>query len=426
MRARGNERKTESNTEKCTAVTERDSARIERDDAAAAAQSRVAVIIPTYNNAPTIAGVIADVLRYTADVVVVNDGSTDATAKILQDTEGIRVLSLPFNQGKGCALAEGFRYAAGQGFTHAITFDADGQHLAVDLPAFLEKIRLEPAALWVGNRTMPCDGAIPPRRSRWGRHFGNFWYRVITGVRLDDTQCGLRAYPLAVVSRLKTRGQRYEYEQELLIKSAWSGTPVRQINIHLYYQDRATRVSYFRPVRDFLRISRVNGRHAFMRCVLPLSSLAQPGDSIREKIVHLVKHELQAHTSPGKAAFSVSLGVFFGLSPLYGFQVLSVVVLSLLLRLNRPLALLGVCVSPPPLMPFLAVAGVAIGRMVLPDNLVSIQGHATGTAFAQGALEFAIGSVIMAIAGSLLSFVLLYPVFKKLVPAIKRWRRAQS
>ena len=92
-------------------------------------EKKCCVIIPTYNNHQTIEQVITDVLKYTDQVIVVNDGSTDTTQEILKNFDQIDVVSYPTNKGKGYALRQGFKFAWKQGYEYAITIDSDGQHL---------------------------------------------------------------------------------------------------------------------------------------------------------------------------------------------------------------------------------------------------------------------------------------------------------
>src|ERR1035437_9407516 len=94
------------------------------------------VIIPTYNNAKTIEKIISTVRSYSDDIIVVNDGSTDATTEILQHIDNITLVSYPQNKGKGYALRKGFAKADELGFEYAITIDSDGQHFAEDIPLF--------------------------------------------------------------------------------------------------------------------------------------------------------------------------------------------------------------------------------------------------------------------------------------------------
>ena len=115
------------------------------------------VVMPTYNNAGTIAQVISDVKKYSDDVVVVNDGSTDNTASILSSIEGIKVIDYPNNKGKGYALKLGLAKAYEWGYRYAITIDSDGQHYADDIPVFIEKIEEKPDSLLIGARNLTAD-----------------------------------------------------------------------------------------------------------------------------------------------------------------------------------------------------------------------------------------------------------------------------
>src|SRR5687767_8107080 len=112
------------------------------------------IIIPTYNNERTLAGVINSVLEHTDRIIVVNDGSTDNTINILQEFHGLHVVSFPINLGKGMALRTGFKEAVKLGYDNAITLDSDGQHFADDIPAFFQQIEAQPGALIVGARNM--------------------------------------------------------------------------------------------------------------------------------------------------------------------------------------------------------------------------------------------------------------------------------
>ena len=105
---------------------------------------RCVVIMPTYNNAGTIAKVISDVKVFAADVIVVNDGSTDTTAEVLASIDGIKVIDYPQNRGKGYALKLGLQKAYDWGYRYAITIDSDGQHYADDIPTFIDKIEEKP------------------------------------------------------------------------------------------------------------------------------------------------------------------------------------------------------------------------------------------------------------------------------------------
>src|SRR5580704_12227387 len=115
---------------------------------------RACVIIPTFNNAATLAGVLSDISFYTSHIIVVNDGSTDNTASILKSFPFVQALAYQKNKGKGWALRSGFAYAAEKGYQFAITIDSDGQHFAKDLPAFINKLESVGDAILIGSRNM--------------------------------------------------------------------------------------------------------------------------------------------------------------------------------------------------------------------------------------------------------------------------------
>ena len=217
---------------------------------------RICVIVPTYNNAGTLRQVLEDILKYTSDIIVVNDGCTDGTAEILSEYAG-RVEAVRFNRnrGKGKALKFGFSAAFNQGYTSAVTMDADGQHLASDLPAFFEMAEKKPGAILIGVRK-ELVAENKPAGNTFANRFSNFWFTVQTWIHLPDTQCGFRLYPLKKVRRISFLTSRYEAELELLVFSAWRGTKLIPVPVNVVYPE--DRVTHFRPFVDFARISLLN------------------------------------------------------------------------------------------------------------------------------------------------------------------------
>lgn len=216
----------------------------------------ICVIIPTYNNALSIEKVVTETLEQCEDVIVVNDGSTDETAEILSRITGITVIAYENNHGKGYALKKGFRKAKAMGFAYAITLDADGQHYPASIPSFLEANKKYPGALIMGSRQM--EEAERSRGSRFANKFSNFWFFVQTGKRLADTQTGYRLYPLCKLWGMRWLPNRYEAELGMIVFAAWHGVKLKTIPIHVYYPPKEERVSHFRPVTDFVRISLLN------------------------------------------------------------------------------------------------------------------------------------------------------------------------
>ncbi|MGN0281668.1 MAG: glycosyltransferase [Prevotella sp.] len=237
---------------------------------------RVCVVIPTYNNGSSLAAVIGDVLCHIDDVIVVDDGSTDSTREVLKRfADRITLVAHDRNRGKGAALLTGFKEARKRGFTHAVTMDSDGQHYASDLPRFIEEIRHWPYSIIVGNRFDPSlfKGENSERMnggSRFANKFSNFWFGLQTGISLQDTQTGFRAYPLDRLHWLSLVTSRYEAELELLVYAAWNGVDVRSIPVGVYYPPKEERVSHFRPVADFVRISVLNTILCFFAVVYAL------------------------------------------------------------------------------------------------------------------------------------------------------------
>lgn len=214
------------------------------------------IIIPTYNNAHTLQSVIDSVLQYVADVIVVNDGSTDSTSDVLVSNTAIKVISYHTNRGKGYALKQGFKLATTMGYRYAITIDSDGQHQSSDIALFLNKVQQYPDSLIVGSRILHQENM--PGGSTFANKFSNFWYRLQTGINLPDTQSGFRLYPLAKIAGMHFITNRYESELEMIVRAAWKGIKVCDVAISVYYPPLEERVTHFRPFRDFFRISVLN------------------------------------------------------------------------------------------------------------------------------------------------------------------------
>ena len=218
---------------------------------------KICVLVPTYNNEATLGRVISEILEYSEDIIVVNDGSTDSTNLVLdQFKEKITPVSYKDNRGKGYALKVGFKKALDLGFEYAITIDSDGQHYPSDIPEFVRAIAENPGCLIIGERDL-SDVEINGKSS-FANKFSNFWFMVHTGYKLNDTQTGYRAYPLKKIGGLSILTSRYEAELELLVFTAWKDVRLISIPINVFYPPRAERVSHFRPAKDFTRISILN------------------------------------------------------------------------------------------------------------------------------------------------------------------------
>jgi glycosyltransferase involved in cell wall biosynthesis len=217
---------------------------------------KVCVLMPTYNNQRTLKHVLDSVLSYTDQVIVVNDGSTDATSDILKSYTTLDVVSYEKNVGKGWALRKGFERARNLGYDYVISIDSDGQHFADDLPQFLTAIEQAPGALAIGARNM--EQSSVPGKSSFGNKFSNFWFWVETGLKLPDTQSGYRLYPIYRMKDINFITKKFEFEIEVIVRAAWCGIDVIPVPVKVFYAEKESRISHFRPFKDFSRISVLN------------------------------------------------------------------------------------------------------------------------------------------------------------------------
>lgn len=314
-------------------------------------QLKAGVIVPTYNNAGTLGKLLSTLFHYTDRVIVVNDGSTDATSGICSSFPNITLVSYAKNMGKGWALRSGFKKARELGWEHAITIDSDGQHFPEDLPAFLDMLEREPGTLIIGKRNMTQDGI--PGKSSFGNNFSNFWYRVETGYRMEDTQCGYRLYPIKALEHFTFLTRKFEFEIEVIVRAAWSGIPIGAVPVKIHYDEKEKRISHFRPFRDFTRISILN---TFLVAIAFL--YIKPRNFIRQSLgltqgQTLSQQISQESDSNLKKSISIGVGVFMGIVPIWGFQLITAIALAFLLRLNKLLVILAANISIPPFLPFI-------------------------------------------------------------------------
>ncbi|MCA6067457.1 DUF2062 domain-containing protein [Chryseobacterium sp. RG1] len=379
----------------------------------AISEKKICVLIPTYNNEKTLKRVIDGVLEYTDNIIVVNDGSTDSTAQILQNYPAIDVISLPENKGKGNGLRTGFKKAKQSGFDYAITIDSDGQHYPDDIPVFVQALLEENEdILLIGNRNMSQDGI--PKKSSFGNRFSNFWFWFETGIRLEDTQSGYRLYPLHKIPK-KYFTPKFEFEIEIIVRTAWRHVPVKNVPIKVLY-DPAERVSHFRPFKDFTRISILNTILVTITLlyIIPRNFI----NNFRKKSFRrFIKEDvLESDGTNRTKAFSVALGVFIGLSPFWGFQTLLVISLSVLLKLNKVLAFVASNVSLPPFIPFVIAASLFLGAPFVSGDSDIFSQELNFDLVKNNLLQYIIGSMILASGGSVISGIATFLFLNKVNP----------
>jgi 3-hydroxymyristoyl/3-hydroxydecanoyl-(acyl carrier protein) dehydratase len=226
-------------------------------------QAGICLVIPTYNHAPFLRQVLDEALSRCANVIVVDDGSTDNTPEVLASFDKrIDIITLPRNRGKGQALWQGMKQAIAAGYRYALTMDSDGQHSPADIEGFVDAIETNPGAMIAGARTLREENM--PSGNRFANRFSNFWFRLQTGFRLPDTQCGFRLYPLDHICRIPPAGARYETELAWLLRLSWRNVPIISIPVTVDYLPRSQRPSHYRRFTDFMRISLLNSVMCFV------------------------------------------------------------------------------------------------------------------------------------------------------------------
>ena len=358
------------------------------------------VLVPTYNNDKTLSRVLQGILDLTANIIVINDGATDNTAKILKNFPQVQQVHLPQNKGKGNALKIGFKKALALNYSYAITIDSDGQHFPEDIVVFLDALAEENTknVLYIGARNM--EQSDVPGKSSFGNKFSNFWFWFETGNWLTDTQCGYRLYPLREIEKLNLITPKFEFEIEVIVKAAWNGTLVKNVPVKILY-DEEERVTHFRTVPDFTRISILNTWF-----VLVAIFYIKPRDfyrRLKKKGVKkfLLEDVLGSTDTPSKKAFSIALGVFIGLSPFWGLHTLLVLLLAFIFKLNKPIAFAFSNASLPPFIPFIIFFSLQIGGWILGEPLsLSLDSITTDFDFLTNLKTYILGSLVLAVLGA--------------------------
>jgi len=215
------------------------------------------ILIPSFNAEKTLGAVAAECLQAGVPVAVVDDGSTDATARV---AAGLPLVLLRHerNQGKGRALRTGFAWALAQGFDAVITLDADGQHDVSAVSRLYEHARKNGIDLLIASRHTQFE-KMAGLRAFWNR-FGVWCMRKRTGFEITDSQSGFRFYCAALLRSVTLHADGYDLEMELLMKAWKKGFMIASLPVAARVADgRST--SHFRPVRDTWNICKIFLRH---------------------------------------------------------------------------------------------------------------------------------------------------------------------
>ena len=388
------------------------------------------VIAPTYNNAGTLLDVLRRIDAQGVAVIAVNDGSTDDTARVLEqwlDTPGNfprHVEAHSKNRGKAAALRTGFELAQKLGFTHALSIDTDGQLSPEQIPQMFELARANPESLVLGVRD--ASAADYPWRSRLGRRTANLLIYMESGLRVADSQCGLRVYPLAMPELLKCHAGRYGFETEIIVRAGWAGRSIAEMPALCTYFAGERRVSHFRPWVDSIRAAFMHLRLVGRRLV-PLGGIRDRStdrDDKAEVAVAAAPHwrrvlkwlsprdawrQIRQDRPEGfkrtAAAAGLAIGAFIGCLPIYGLHAILALYGAKRLHLNPLAMVLGTQVACPPVGIILAILAVGLGHIIRFGHVPPLQDFAPLWDGMDGFMrlgswffiDWAIGSVVVGI-----------------------------
>jgi uncharacterized protein (DUF2062 family) len=348
---------------------------------------RPVVIILASGDASEIDACLRDVSRLTQDVIVVSDAS-----------------------GYGNDLRVGLTHAAESGFSHGITLDVSRHHSPADLPLLFEAIRRHPDAIVTGVRTAPAGTHTFLRRMT--RAWGDFWTWVETGRWIHDSTHGYRAYPLSV-AELALRSSGYEVDVELLVKAMWAGVAVVEVKLSGEREPSA-------PPRP-MPISDVH-RFAVMSWMLGIQRLLLPAP-LREmmhrkpfahlplwKRIRLIVNDAvrQNCARPGTFAACIGVGVFFGILPIWGFQMLMAATVAHLLGLSKTLVLAASNISFPALLPFILYASLLIGHALHTGHVGGLPRPDQLRPTMRLLVEYISGSIVLAVVASMTAAAIAY------------------
>jgi uncharacterized protein (DUF2062 family) len=338
------------------------------------------VLMPSYNNAQTLRDVVERALAQKLPVIVVNDGATDDTAKILESFgDRVIVVTHDRNRGKAAALASGFARAREMSFTHAITLDTDGQLDPEQIPKYLAAARANPRKLVIGVRPEGLKNC--PLGSRWGRRISNFLVWMESGVRVGDSQCGYRVYPLDFVRLSRCKAGHFGFETEIITRAGWVGCGIIEVPAISRYLPPDQRVSHFRPWKDSCRAVGMHVRLvARAMCPWPHPVWDEGARTMAMRLRDWLSPSRLWHSlrddGVGRAelATALAVGAFIANLPIYPLQTIVALFVARRLHLHPIAVVAGSQISTPPVNLALIGAGIAVGHAVLHGEWIGFGG----------------------------------------------------
>ena len=220
--------------------------------------NKILILIPSYNAAEHLAELVDRIKKATtgADIVVINDGSTDCTETVLKNLV-VSYLTYPINRGKGYALQQGIAYAIQNGYEYVMTIDADLQHLPEEIPNFIKGRR--EADIYMGTRDL--RSALMPVERRLTNYLTSLIVSIFSGRRIRDSQSGYRMISTDILRRLRVSSVRYDFESELLFQAGVLKAKIVEVPISTIYENAR---SYINPLVDTGRFIRLIWRRILL------------------------------------------------------------------------------------------------------------------------------------------------------------------
>ncbi|MCK5494656.1 MAG: DUF2062 domain-containing protein, partial [Candidatus Omnitrophica bacterium] len=350
------------------------------------------------------------------------DGSTDINVTHVLSDEHVVVIKHETNQGKGSALMTGLKYVQKQNGKYAITLDADGQHYPEDIVKMISKIKGQHDLIVIGSRDFSVKNI--PSKSKFGRNLSNFWFKVETGLSINDCQSGYRAYPVNYVMQLNLKGHHYDFETEVIAKAAWAGLRIKTVEIGVHYAKEGERISHFKGFWDNLRISRMHTK-LVLRKLLPFPNkklILRKENVIYKKLFKnpfkVLKFLLKENATPIGLAASAAVGIFLAVLPLISIHTIVIIYVTMRLNLNKVMAISiqNLCIPP-----FVPVACIELGYYMRHGRwLTEVSFHTIFGQFSTRLWEWLLGSLIIAPILSIVVGIVVYIISKLLQDRVNK------
>ena len=213
----------------------------------------------------------------------------------------------------------------------------------------------------------------PNAKIAFGNRFSNFWFLVETGINLTDTQSGFRLYPVRELNTMRFFTRKYEFEIEVIVRAAWKGIHITSVPISVYYAPKEIRISHFRPFKDFTRISILNTVLVFFVVLYVYPKKAIQSLFLKETYIKPKDSLFNNSDSDVVKSLSIGFGVFMGIVPIWGFQLIVGIFLAVLFRLNKALFIISANISIPPMIPLIIFLSYKCGSIWMGEKAVHLQ-----------------------------------------------------